>query len=132
MSNAMTLNRIFFNFKQILHINKNKYLKPYQDIHSNCRQYQFVRRNMISNNSFNTNDSNFSTYNISSLLDQEEEEESVDVPVIAISVSAAIIAVICGIGIAIEIRKRRRKMTRMSSTTSRNPIVDRGRYDNIH
>ena len=84
---------------------------------------------MISNNSFNTNDFNVSSYKNSSLLVQEEEE-SYDVPIIAISVSAVIIAVICGIGIAIEIRDRRRKKqnARMSSRASRNPTVDRGRY----
>ena len=84
---------------------------------------------MISNNSFNTNDFNVSSYKNSSLLIQEEEE-GYDVPIIVISVSVAIITVICGIGIAIEIRDRRRKkqIARVSSTTSRNPTVDRGRY----
>merc|ERR1712183_636949 len=63
------------------------------------------------------------------LRQKEGEEQSFDVPVIAISVSVAIIALICGIGIAIEIRDRRRKkqISRMSSTASRNPIVNRGR-----
>ena len=87
---------------------------------------------MISNNSFNTNDFNVSSYRNSSLLlqDEEEEEESYDVPLIVISVSVAIIALVCGIGIAIEIRDRRRKkqIARMSSEASRNPKVDRGRY----
>ena len=85
---------------------------------------------MISNNSFNTNDFNVSSYRNSSLLLQDEEEESYDVPLIVISVSVAIIALVCGIGIAIEIRDRRRKkqIARMSSEASRNPKVDRGRY----
>ena len=79
---------------------------------------------MISHNSsFYTNNS---SYNYTSQL----VPENYDVPVIAISVSVAIVALICGIGIAIEIRDKRRKqqMSRLSSTASRNPIVDRGRY----
>ena len=83
---------------------------------------------MIShNNSFNTNDFNFSSYN-SSLLSQEEESYDNDMPLIAIYVSAAVVAVICGIGIAIAIRDRRKKqIARMSSTGSRNLILQKRR-----
>ena len=86
---------------------------------------------MIShNNSFNTNDFNFSSYD-SSLLSQEEEESydnDNDMPLIAIYVSAAVVAVICGIGIAIAIRDRRkRQIARMSSTASRNQILQKRR-----
>ena len=84
---------------------------------------------MIShNNSFNTNDFNFSSYD-SSLLSQEEEESyDNDMPLIAIYVSAAVVAVICGIGIAIAIRDRRkRQIARMSSTASRNKILQKRR-----
>ena len=86
---------------------------------------------MISYNnySFNTSsDFNFSSHNLSRI--QEESYHDYDLPVIAISVSVAIIAVICGIAITIEIRDRRRKkrIARMSSTASRNPIGNRGRY----